>query len=205
MLFTLLFDKKVLTEPGKKVISAKDFSSIKKASEILKTVKAEALVYKGDVAKECETIKEVAYREGYAEGLNKLNEIILKLNSEIEKFEEETKKKILPIALKAAKKILGEEIKLNPESIVDIVIQALKPVTEHHKIKIFVNKDDLSIIEKNKEKIKNILGQVKVLSIQERDDIEPGGCMIETEAGIINAQLENQWRALEAALEKFVK
>ena len=35
--------------------------------------------------------------------------------------------------------------------------------------------------------------------------IEPGGCIIETEAGIINAQLENQWRSLENAFESFMK
>ena len=32
-----------------------------------------------------------------------------------------------------------------------------------------------------------------------------GVCIIETEAGIINASLENQWRALESAFEAFMK
>mgnify|MGYP000925765657 CR=1 FL=1 len=32
----------------------------------------------------------------------------------------------------------GEELKLHPDRIVDIVVQALKPVTQHYKIKIFV-------------------------------------------------------------------
>jgi type III secretion protein L len=61
------------------------------------------------------------------------------------------------------------------------------------------------MIENSKSKIKKIFEHLESLSIQERSDIEPGGCMIETEAGIINAQLENQWRALEAAFESFMK
>ena len=54
-------------------------------------------------------------------------------------------------------------------------------------------------------KIKKIFERLENLSIQERDDIEPGGCIIETEAGIINAQLENQWRSLEIAFDEFMK
>ena len=68
-----------------------------------------------------------------------------------------------------------------------------------------MNKADLAQIEAHKPKIKQIFEQIENLSIQERADIEPGGCIIETEAGIINAQLENQWRNLEIAFESFMK
>ncbi len=203
-LFSLI-SKQEVQLGKKKIIPSKEFTTLKKADELLKQVKSEAIDYKKQIAKECETLKESAFKQGFDEGLIKLNENLLKLNHVIENFEEEMKKKILPIALKAAKKILGEELKVYPERIVDIVIQALKPVTQHYKIKIFVNKQDLDILESQKEKIKSILQQVKTLSIIERDDVEPGGCIIETEAGIINAQLENQWQALEIAFENFMK
>jgi type III secretion protein L len=60
-------------------------------------------------------------------------------------------------------------------------------------------------LEAAKSQIKKVFEHLESLSIQERSDIEPGGCMIETEAGIINAQLENQWRSLEIAFESFMK
>jgi type III secretion protein L len=82
---------------------------------------------------------------------------------------------------------------------------ALKPVTQHRKVIIYVNKVDLEELEASKPKIKNLFEHLENLSIQERSDIEPGGCIIETEAGIINAQLENQWRSLEIAFESFMK
>lgn len=203
--FTLISKKEVKIAPNTKVLPAKEFSVLKKADELLKEVKGEALEFKKATLNECETLKELAYKEGFNEGLVKLNETILKLDEALEKFEEEMKKKMVPIALSAAKKILGEELKTHPERIVDIVIQSLRSVTQHHKIKIYANKQDLAILEENKEQIKKILEQVKTFSIIERDDIESGGCIIETEAGIINAQLENQWRALEIAFEKIMK
>ena len=205
MKFFSLLKENVTLAPGEKIIPAKEFSSLKKAATILKIAQTEAIEYRKKTAKNCEIIKEHAYQGGFEHGLQKLNEKILLLDQEIKKFEDEMQKKILPIALKAAKKILGEELKLHPDRIVDIVIQAIKPVTKHFTIKIYVNKSDLPVLEKGQKKIKNILEQVKAFSLQARDDIEPGGCIIETEAGIINAQLENQWRALEIAFDKFLK
>jgi type III secretion protein L len=202
--FSLLSGKEVHAVPGGKRIPAKEFTALAKAGEILSTVKKEAAAYKQDVAAESETIKEQAFKEGFQEGLVSLNKHILALDHELKAIRSDVQKKILPLALKAARKIMGEELKLHPERIVDIVLTSLKPVTQHKKITIYVNKADLPLIEENKGKIKKIFEHLESLSIQERSDIEQGGCMIETEAGIINAQLENQWRALESAFESFM-
>ena len=168
-------------------------------------MKAEAAKYRKEVAVEAEKTKEQAFKEGFQEGLTSLNKHLFALDKELKELREEIQKKILPLSLKAARKIIGNELKIHPDRIVDIVLTSLKPVTQHRKIIIYVNKNDLKAIEKSKSQIRQIFEHLESLSIQERDDIEPGGCMIETEAGIINAQLENQWRALESAFESFMK
>ncbi len=203
--FSLISGAEVRIAPGEKVIPAKEFSSLKNANDILKTIKAESFAYKQEVAKEAEITKETAFQEGFQEGLESLNKHLFALDEELKALREDVQKKILPLALKAAKKLIGEELRLHPDRIVDIVLTSLKPVTQHRKITIYVNKADLDQLEASKSKIRNVFEHLESLSIQERDDIEPGGCMIETEAGIINAQLENQWRALEAAFESFMK
>jgi type III secretion protein L len=203
--FSLIFGAEVRLAPGQKVVPAKEFTTLENASVILKTVKAEALTFKQDTVVEAETVKELAFQEGFQQGLISLNKHLLELDRELKHLREDVQKKILPLALKAARKIIGEELRLHPDRIVDIVLTSLKPVTQHRKIVIYVNKADLASLEENKSKIKKIFEHLDSLSIQERGDIETGGCMIETEAGIINAQLENQWRALESAFESFMK
>jgi type III secretion protein L len=203
-LFSLISGEELRLAPGKKRIPAEEFSKLVKANDILKTVKHEAEVFKKKTAEEAETIKEQAFQEGFQEGLLSLNKHLLALDKELKDLRQEIQKNILPLTLKAAQKIIGEELKLHPNRVVDIIMNALKPVTQHKKIIIFVNKFDVQELEKNKSKIKKIFDHLESFSIQERDDIEPGGCIIETEAGIINAQLENQWRALESAFESFM-
>jgi type III secretion protein L len=206
MKFFSFFNKDELHEKaGEKIIPADEIATFLDAKEVLVKAKKDAKEYKEKIKKECEEIKKQSYEDGYNDGLEKLNTTLLKLDHELKNVQDEINKKVLPIALKAAKKILGEELKIHPERIVDIIIQALKPVVQHHKIIIYANKADIELLEKSKSKIKQILEHVQHFSIQERSDIEEGGCIIETEAGIINAQLENQWRALEAAFEKFTK
>jgi type III secretion protein L len=195
-LFTLISGKEVRPAPGEKVIEAKDFSVLEKAADLLKMAKKE-------IEEEAEKARKEAYEEGFEKGLASLNKHLFALDKELKEIREGVQKNILPLALKAARKLLGEELKLNPGRIVDIILTSLKPVTQHRKVIIYVNKADLPEIEKGKSKMRKIFEHLESLSIQERDDIEPGGCMIETEAGIINAQLENQWRALEAAFESF--
>lgn len=205
MKFFSLTKEDVLLSPEQKVIPEEEFSILIQASELLQKAKDEIKHRTDQNKKECKEEKKRAYDKGFQQGLEKLNQHVLKLDHELKLFKKEIHEKILPIALKAARKILGEELKIHPDRIVEIVKQALKPVTQHRKVRIFTHRSDLDLLEKKKTNIKKILEQVEMFSIEERDDIEPGGCIIETEAGIINAQLENQWRALEAAFEAFMK
>lgn len=203
-LFSLFSLTDVYAAPGQKVIPAGEFATLADAEEVLAKTKEEADNFRRELEKEAETVKKEAFDEGFKEGLASLNRHIAALDHELKNIREEVHKKILPLAIKAARKILGEELKLHPERIVDIILTSLKPVTQHRKIIIYVNKNDLAEIEANRPKIKAIFEHLDSLSIQERDDIEQGGCMIETDAGIINAQLETQWRALETAFASFM-
>ncbi len=203
--FSLFNKEEIYSAPNEKIIPKKVFSTLLDANEILEKIKSDGEKHLLKTKEECKKLKQDAKEKGFEEGLEKFNKAVLELDKNTKELREEFNKNILPIALKAAKKILGEELKLHPDRIVDIVIQALKPVTQHHRVKIYVNRADIDTLEKHKSKIKKILEQADTFSIQERMDVEPGGCIIETEAGIINAQLENQWKALEIAFKSFKK
>lgn len=201
MKFFTLFSGKEIRKTEGKVIPSKSFASLLSAQELLKTVKQEALAFRKEVAAEAEKARELAYQEGHQEGLKLFHEHLRLLEREVKRIEAEVHQKILPLALLAAKKIVGEELKLHPDRIVEIVMQAIRPATRHRKVILYLNPADLAAIEKRKGEIERLFEELDTLSIQARSDVESGGCIIQTEAGIINAQLENQWRALEAAFQ----
>ncbi len=203
--FTLIHGDSVHVAPKTKVITADSISTTLDAITVLEKVKIDAEEYRKEVSAECEKLKEQAQREGFQEGFNKWIEHIVQLEAEIKKVRGDIEKVIVPVALKASKKIVGRELEQSETAIVDIVSTSLKAVSQHKQITIYVNKKDLDALEANRGKIKQIFESLETLSIRERNDIAPGGSVIETEMGIINAQLDNQWRVLENAFEKLFK
>ena len=203
--FSLIYSGEIHKGSEEKVIGADEFSELMKATDVLKKAKSDVKEYLENNKEECAKLLKKAEEAGFNQGLTEFNKQIIHYEEKIKQMEHDLQKMILPLALKAAKKIVGRELEAKPETIVDIVRQTLKPVTQSHHIRIFVSKQDKDALEKNKQDLKAILDQVQTFAIEEREDVTPGGCIIETEAGIINASLENQWRALESAFEAFMK
>lgn len=204
-LFSLIFQGSVRTSSSKKVIPAEDFSTLIDALQILEKAKQDAAKLLEDTKEECLSLKKAAQEEGFQEGLVQLNDHVISLDQEKKRLRHEMNKLILPLALKAAKKIVAKELETRPETIVDIVMQALTPVIHNRRITIYVNKGDKDLLETEKSHIREKLENIESLLIKERDDVSPGGCIIETESGIINAAIENQWRAIESAFERHLK
>jgi type III secretion protein L len=188
-----------------KIIPSDTIAKVLDASEILNQVKEDALKYRQKITEECEHIKENAFQEGYQEGYKQWAEHLAEFENKLAAMQQELQKLIIPIALKAAKKIVGREIELSEDAIVDIVSSNLKSVAQHKKITVYVNKKQLEVLENYKPRLRELFEHLESLSIRPRDDVEEGGCMIETEVGIINAQMDHRWKVLEKAFEAMMK
>ena len=202
-LFSFLSHGSLHLQSEKKIIPAADFNQVLEAKQVLEKAMKDVEQLKKDTEIECENCKAKAREEGLQNGLEEFNKHILSLDSEAKKIYLSMQKVILSLALKAAQKIVNKELEMHPDTIVEIVTQAIYPAKQNKRVAIFVNKADKEALEKNKPKLKDLFEQIQVLSIQERPGITPGGCIIETESGIINATIENQWQALELAFERY--
>jgi len=107
--------------------------------------------------------------------------------------------------MQTTRQIVGEGLNNFPEMIVDVVTKAIKAVSGSHQVKLFVNKADLAVLEEKKLDLQQLFERIEMFTIEERKDVEKGGCIIQTEKGILNANLENQYIALENALKKTLK
>jgi len=204
-LFSFIHAEEVHLAPGTKVIPAEDLSKLATSEDIIESSKKEVAQYRKEVEEECARLKEEEKKKGFDEGLKTFTEHLAALEKEIKDISKKVRDMIVPVALTAAKKIVGRELEGSVDTIVDIVKNSLQAVSHHKKITIYVNKSDLENLEKNKEKLKQNFDSLLSFNIRDREDVTPGGCIIETEAGIINAKLENQWDLLEKAFTDFFK
>ncbi len=197
--------KKGEIHPTGNIIPAKDYLELLTATEVIEKAKEDVATLLEETRKECELLREEADKRGFQEGLEKLNEAILSLDAQQKKLRHELNRIILPIAITAAKKIVAKELEISPETIVDMVLQALTPATQSRQVVIYVSKEEKSILESKRPQIAAILSQVETLAIKEKSGLSSGDCLIQTEHGMINARLENQWHALEHAFHKYVQ
>lgn len=200
-LFTILDTSAVLPPIEGKIIPSHAFGAVVQSQELLQQVVRKEEEYRKAVAQECEEIKAHAEKEGFEAGYAAWAEMVRTMEKEVKLVREELQKSVMPVALRAAKKIVASELETRPDAIVDIVMSTLKTVAQHKRIVVYVSKKEYASIEKGKNRIKAIFDELETLSLREREDIEPGGCIIETEGGIINARLEDRWKTIEAAFE----
>ncbi len=167
-----------------------------------------------DVQKELEELKKEfvekqnlegtkAKEAAYQEALTLLNQHILSLGAQVDNLRTHLLKQILPLALNAAKKIVGEQLKLDPATIVSMLQKQLVQCASCKKVKLLVSKEDKLILDENRSLLKEKLDQAEALVIEVSPDISPGSCVIVTDVGTIDATLERQWEALEAAFKRF--
>ena len=201
-LFTLIKEGEIRLEPDTKIIPADKLGEILSSEDVQKVIKEDAKNYRKDVTEEIESLKAKAQKDGYQDGFEKWAEAIASLEAQIRSVRQEYEKILVPVALKSVEKILGKEVETNENTIIDILKNTLKAVSTHKKITLYVSPKERGVIEKNKDQLKKLFEVLEVFQIQERADIEPGGAVIETEGGIINAQLPNHLQVLERAFKK---
>lgn len=200
-LFSLISGESVHISTDTKLIPAAHFSKAIEGEEIIDHVKKDAKNYRMEVVADCEAIKEQAYKEGFEAGFKEWAAQLASMEAEITKVRHDMERVLASAALKAAQKIVGRELETSEDAIVSIVSSILKSVAQHKKITIYTSPEDLEMLEKNRPRIREIFESLESLSLRERADIQRGGCIIETEGGIINARLENQWKILENAFK----
>ena len=201
-LLTLIYGDRIHLAPQEKIIKHDLFSELIDAKDLINQIKLESKKYRLGISKECEVIKEQAEQEGFKQGFEKWLEKVKELEERIEKVKDELEEVITPLALTAAKKIVGREIELDKEIIVDIVKSHLRAVKQSKRIVVVVSREDFARLDQRKNELKENFEELESFSVRPRDDLSKGSCIIETESGIINATIENQWALIEKVFAK---
>jgi len=110
-------------------------------------------------------------------------------------------KQLVELSLSIARKILKREIDENPMTILPIVKEALGKVQDAESIVIRVNPEDTEVLQMAKRDLQQVIGGDKALSIIADYTINPGGCMIDTKLGTVDATIDTQFEAIKQAVQ----
>lgn len=96
---------------------------------------------------------------------------------------------LLEFALEIAKKIVGREVTIDREVALTLVKISLAKLHSRTFAKIYLNPQDSAFVEAHRERL-NFQGSIELV---EDSSISPGGCLVRTETGDIDARIESQF------------
>jgi flagellar assembly protein FliH len=178
---------------------------IAEAKAKAKQIEDDSLAAFENERKDAEERGRLAGREaGFAEGGGEVDRLVERTQAVLERAQDkraeilaETEQQIIDLVLLISRKVI-KVISENQRSVViSNVVQALRKVKDRGNIIIKVNLMDLKLTsEHTKEFIQKVEG-VKSLQIVEDSTVDPGGCVIETDFGEIDARISSQLTELE--------
>ncbi|MEB3328580.1 MAG: FliH/SctL family protein, partial [Candidatus Sericytochromatia bacterium] len=174
---------------------------------------ATMLELEGEKERILSALREQAFNEGYEEGkaageamaaqyisdaLMKFNEMAMAFPAAVKKNEE----RLVTLALEIARKVIQDEIELQPEVVQRTVETALKRVSDLEQVVVKVNPLDLDLILPKQDLFKALVPDVQAFSIEGSHTIQRGGAIIETNSGSITATIQAQLGIIEEVFRK---
>lgn len=114
------------------------------------------------------------------------------LDEKFARWQEEMALEIIVLGKEIARRIIGAELEVKPENIVDRVANALKQVVNVQQIIIKVALKDLPLLEKAKESLTDINSGLAQLRIAASEDLKQGDFVLETDMGGLDGRLDTQ-------------
>jgi len=106
-------------------------------------------------------------------------------------------KEVVELALAIARQVICREVEVDKEVVVCVAREALAKVEDPAEIKIKMNPADLQFINDAKIQFSELIGDIDNVTLEAGDNIQSGGCVIQTNLGEIDARIEKQLQAVE--------
>ena len=158
---------------------------------------------------EAENIKKSAFEEGYRKGMEQANADMETFRNSFSEFMNAPKNvfeyiapDILEISVDIAKKIIKKEVESDPQVLVNTIVDVLKTVSKSEpKINIRVKPQAVQFIKDTLPNITYEYGIDAKVNIIADPSIEEGGCIFQTNNGIVDASIDTQLEIIKKARE----
>lgn len=145
------------------------------------------------------------YQDGYQKGLQvaKANEeqarrqfdhaaenLLQEIDSLQSYVYRETEKEMIGLAVEIAEKLVGRQLDIRPDTIVDLAKNACVQARDSKQIVLYVSPEQLDAVKVRQDEIEELFYRSEHFVVAADPGITAGGCRVETECGYIDAQRE---------------
>ena len=173
-----------------------------------------------EVLQRLKAVEEKAFQEAYALGLSdgktkaykdstdEIKESVSKLQGIITSLTElkgnmllENEQHLIHTLFHFAKALALKEIKQDPASLLPVIRKAIESAQGEEEVVIKINPQDMEFLESVKIQAGNPVERLSRVKMEVLDSITRGGCVVETNYGVIDATIEQRVQKLWGILE----
>lgn len=104
------------------------------------------------------------------------------------------------LILAGAEQVVGVALEINPDLIEPTVRVALRRLVDRDSVMVLVNPDDYQRVQEMATDAANALGGIERLDVQTEARVSPGGVMVQTAEGDVDATIETRLARFEEVL-----
>lgn len=198
-----LEEDKFHIDPDKQILKSEEYAEYLEAGQVIEVAKKRAEQILEEAKEAYEEERKRGFAQGMEEGNEKISSLMIDTIDKTVKNFEEFENDVIEVVVQALKKILGE---LDKQDLIRrVVSSALETVRSQKKVTLLVSPNQVQLM---RDELNDILAQFPTISfIDVASDrrIEDGGCILETEMGVVDATIEVQLRAIKNSLTKAIK
>ncbi|MFQ3548314.1 MAG: FliH/SctL family protein [Armatimonadota bacterium] len=185
------------------------------AKQVLENANLEAEKHIQTAKKEADAIRESArsqgynegYKQGISEGSDKIVDLYRTLEGNLNAFNEDRavyfeklEPEVLKLTIEIVEKIIRHEIKTNQEIVIRLIKSCLRRLKDKQDIFVRVSPKEVDEVRLRIEELLSVTAGAKEISILDDRRVNPGGCIIESPSGELDARIETQISRVEDAI-----
>ena len=198
----LLLKRKTFdVEVDRPLVTADEAGVLAQAEDVIAAAEVEAAQIREEAKAAYAAEKQRGYDDGIAEG--KAESLMQKLNllDESVRYMESIELKVSEIVMKALRKCVAEIG--DTELVIQIVKKAMQAVVRNQRqITVKVNPAMVAVVKGRLQEILAEFPSLSYIDVAEDAHLAAAACVVETEAGLVEASVEGQLAAIEKSIRK---
>jgi len=182
------------------VVNAEEYEAHSTAKQIVLDAHKKAEEIKAEALRFREEVFSKAKEEAKIEIQTRAAEELTRAKIQAGQILAATDRDILELALKVAAKIIGRDLEREPDTLLEIVATAIEATRVSKAIILRVNPEDAKLLREKRPRLMELIGRAIDLSVRDDPEVERGGCVIQTDFGVIDGQLRTQFEMLRNVL-----
>lgn len=187
-------------EQARRIVPGERFAATSSADEIVADARRQAAAILDDARNDAARALAEATAQGRERGLSAVTELLIAARAEALRARRDSTAELRGLAVRIAEKILGRTLALAPESVVDIAVEAMRHAGEPRAMRLRCHPDDLALLESGRPRLLERCASLGSLQLEADETVARGGCVLESELGVVDARLTVQLDAIERAL-----